>query len=94
MLSPETVGAAPLCVPPDGRGAGSGPFGALLAAPTPPPLRESSHTWMELHLMPPAGSLLQPERGQSFIQSFHIYTRDVSINLKDIVQNNQYTYFL
>lgn len=62
MLSPETVGAAPLCAPPDGRGSGWGPVGASLAAPTPPPLRESSHTWMELHLIPHTGSLLQPDR--------------------------------
>lgn len=61
MLSPETVGSDPLCAPPDGRGSGWGPVGASLVAPTPPPLRESSHTWMELHLPPHTGSLLQPE---------------------------------
>ena len=79
MLSPETVGAAPLCAPPDGRGSGWGPDGASLAAPTPPPLRESSHTWMELHLIPHTGSLLQPDRdkdkmvnGHAFILCFHL----------------------
>ena len=79
MLSPETVVAAPLCAPPDGRGSGWGPDGASLAAPTPPPLRESSHTWMELHLIPHTGSLLQPDRdkdkmvnGHAFILCFHL----------------------
>lgn len=60
-LSPKTQSAAPLCVPPDDWGSGQGPVGASLAPPTPPPLRESSHTWTELHLIPDMGSLPQPE---------------------------------
>lgn len=79
MASPDTSDAVLLYVSPVGRGSGKGPFGASLAPPTPPPLQESSHTWMELHVTPHMGSLMQPDSGRGNIKlntCLYIYRKD------------------